>query len=477
MTDIRIRTIEGEERALGRSDLDALANALQGPVVTPDDDDYDEVRAIWNAMIDRRPALIARCHQPEDVAHAVRFARERDLLVTVRGAGHNIAGNAVADGALMIDLSPMKDVVVDTGARTARAAGGATLGDLDRATQAHGLATPVGINSTTGIAGLTLGGGWGWLSRVHGATADNLRGADVVTADGGTVRASDEENPDLFWGLRGGGGNFGVVAAFDFDLHPVGPEVLSGLVVHPYEAAPEVLRMFRDVAAELPREASVWAVLRKAPPLPFLPDEVHGSPVVILACFHLGDMAEGERLLEPVRSFGEPIADVVGPHAYADWQAAFDPLLEPGARNYWKSHNFVELPDAALDTLVEYEATLPTLLSEIFLARLGGAINDLAPDATAYPHRDVEFVLNVHTRWEDPADDARCVAWAREFYAASEPFATGGAYVNFMPEDEMGRTEGAYGSNAGRLAEVKGRWDPDNFFRKNQNVQPAAATA
>ncbi|MBW3660948.1 MAG: FAD-binding oxidoreductase [Gemmatimonadetes bacterium] len=473
-----IKTLAGDTTEIANDDVEALAAGLRGSIARPGDPGYEEARTIWNAMIDRRPGLVVRCRGASDVVQAVRFARQHDLLVAIRGGGHNIAGKAVCDGGLLIDLSPMKGIHVDPDARCARVEPGNSLGDLDRETQLFGLATPTGINSTTGIAGLTLGGGFGWLSRKHGLTVDNLLSADVVTPDGEIVRASEFENPDLFWAIRGGGGNFGVVTSFEFELHPVGPEVLSGLVVHRFDDAPEVLDFYRDFVEEMPDELNVWFVLRKAPPLPFLPEEIHGEPIVILACFYAGDMDEGERLLQPLGAFGDRVADVVGPHPYAGWQAAFDPLLEPGARNYWKSHNFTEIEDGALDAMMKYTESLPSPLSEIFVARLGGEQARRPIESTPYPHRDAEFLMNVHTRWEDPADDERCVTWAREFFDATAPFATGGTYVNFLTEDEAERVpDDAYGANYARLAEIKAKYDPDNRFRLNQNVKPAAGVA
>ena len=345
------------------------------------------------------------------------------------------------------------------------------MGDVDRETQAHGLAVPTGINSTTGIGGLTLGGGFGWLSRTHGLTIDNLVAAEVVTAGGDLVRCSEDEHTELFWATRGGGGNFGVVTSFEFKLHPVGPEVMSGPVVFPFEGAKDVLRGYRDFCKSSPEELTVWAVLRGAPPLPFLDPQVHGKDVLILAALYNGPVDDGAKAMEPLRELGNPIADAFGLHPFTGFQQAFDPLLTPGVRNYWKSHNFTELSDGLVDKLVEYAANLPSPHSEIFIAQMGGATNRVAPDATAYPHRDIEFVMNVHTRWEDAGDDDKCVAWAREFYEATEPFATGGVYVNFISEGEE-RVASAYGANYDRLAKVKAKYDPENFFRLNQNIVP-----
>ncbi len=456
----------------GDSKLAELSTTFRGELLREGDEGYEEARQIWNGMIDRRPGVIARCTGAADVMQAVNYARENELLVAVRGGGHNIAGNAVCDGGIMIDLSPMNSVRVDPEARRAWVQPGATLGDIDHETQAFGLATPLGINSTTGVAGLTLGGGFGWLTRKYGLTIDNLVSAEVVTADGQCVRASADQNPDLFWGIRGGGGNFGIVTSFEFQLHPVGPEVLSGLIVFPYDQAKEVLTRYRDFVATMPDELSVWMVTRKAPPLPFLPEEVHGKEIVALAVFYAGDPAEGEKLIEPLRSFGTPYGEHVGAQPYAAWQQAFDPLLGPGARNYWKSHNFTELSDGLLDSIIEYAGRLPSPQCEIFIGALGGQTNRVAPDTTAYAHRNIEFVMNVHGRWDRSEDDDRCITWAREFFTKSAPYATGGVYVNFMTEEERDRVGAAYGPNYDRLVELKTKFDPTNLFRLNQNIPP-----
>ena len=474
MEKITVKTIDGKSTTLEPPTIDALRSGLRGELALPGEAGYDEARTIWNAMIDKRPAAVVRAQGASDVVQTVRLAAEHGLLLSVRGGGHNIAGNAVCDGGLMLDLSRMLSVRVDPRARTARVEPGARLSDLDKETQAFGLATPLGINSTTGVAGLTLGGGFGWLSRKHGLTIDNLLSADVVTAAGELVRASAEDHADLFWAIRGGGGNFGVVTSFEFRLHPVGPQVIAGLIVHPFSSAKEVLAEYRRLVAKAPDELCCWAVMRKAPPLPFLPQEVHGTEVLVLALCHAGDPKAAEKAVAPFKAIGKPIADVVGPAPYAGWQTAFDPLLTPGARNYWKSHDFVELSDGLIDVLLGAIKGLPTPDCEIFIGSLGGAINRVPVEATAYPHRNVEFVMNVHTRWSRPAEDASCIAWARGLYEAASPFATGGVYVNFMPEDEAQRVRtGAYGPNYDRLAKVKTKYDPRNLFRLNQNVAPA----
>ena len=474
MSEVQFSALRGGTIALPTDILTALRPQLRGSICLPDEPGYDEARTIWNAMIDRRPGAVVRCRGASDVMCAVRLAHDNGLLVAVRGGGHNISGNAVCEGGLLIDLSPMRSVRVDPKKRTARVEPGVTLGEFDKEAQAFGLATPLGINSTTGVAGLTLGGGFGWLSRKFGFTVDNLISADVVTADGALVQASAVENPDLFWAIRGGGGNFGVVTSFEFKLHPVGPDLASGLIVHPFARARELLAGYREVAAAAPDELTVWVVLRKAPPLPFLPAEVHGKEILVFAVCYAGEPANAEKALAPLRALGKPIADVIGVQPYAAWQTAFDPLLTPGAFNYWKSHNFTALSDGLLDTLVDYVGTLPTEECEIFIGQVGGASNRISADATAYPHRDANFVMNVHTRWRDRGDEQTAIKWAREFFAATAPHATGGVYVNFMPEDETERVPGAYGSNYTRLAALKARYDPDNLFRLNQNVQPKA---
>jgi FAD/FMN-containing dehydrogenase len=429
-------------------------------------------------MTETGPAAFVRGAAAGDVALTVKLAAHHDLLLAVRGGGHNIAGSAVCDGGLMLDLSLMRSVRVDPAARTAIVEPGARLADLDKATQQHGLATPVGINSTTGVAGLVLGGGFGWLSRKLGLTIDNLVSADVVTAAGELVRASATENADLFWAIRGGGGNFGVVTSFELKLHPVGPEVLAGLIVHPFADAKRVLAAYRKAVATAPDELCCWVVMRKAPPLPFLPPEVHGTEVVVLALCYAGDPAAGEKAVAPFKAIGKPIADVVGPSPFAGWQTAFDPLLAPGERNYWKSHDFTELSDGLIDVLIDAVPKLPSPQCEIFIASVGGAINRVASDATAYPHRNVEFVMNVHTRWSTAAEDKACIGWARGFYADTARFATGGVYVNFMPDDETDRVaRGAYGANYERLTKLKAKFDPKNLFRLNQNVPPAETVA
>ena len=472
MNDMSLMNLQAGKTTVSAAAIEAFAWQQRGDVLDASDVSYDEVRAIWNGMIDRKPALIVRCAGAADVVRAVRFARDNRLLVAVRGGGHNIAGTAGCDGGLMIDLSPMTSVRVDAAAKRAWIEPGATLADVDSETQSFGLVLPTGINSTTGIAGLTLGGGFGWITRKFGLTIDSLVSADVVTADGNLLRASETENSDLFWALRGGGGNFGIVTAFEFKLHDLGPQVTAGLVVHPFADAKAVLEQYRQALETAPDELTCWAVMRQAPPLPFLPQEWHGKEVLVLAMCYCGDAASAEKATAGLRAIGKPIADVVGPSPFAGWQQAFDPLLTPGARNYWKSHDFMALSDATIAILLDAVRNLPSPECEIFIAHVGGAAGRIAAGATAFPQRSSHFVMNVHARWREPAMDAACIGWARQLFEAAKPYAVGTAYINFMPEDEGDRVEAAYAGNYQRLGEIKRRYDPDNLFRMNQNVKP-----
>ena len=474
MSSVRITTTSGAAVTLDVTAIEKLKSSLRGELLRPGDNGYDQSRTVWNAMIDRKPALIARCTGVADVRSAVSFAHEHSLLTAVRGGGHNIAGNAVCEGGFQIDLSAMRSVRIDPQARIAHVEPGATLGDFDHEAQTFGLATPLGINSTTGVAGLTLGAGFGWLSRKYGMTIDNLTAVDVVTADGRFTRASEKENSDLFWALRGGSGNFGIVTRFEFRLYPLGPNVLSGLVVYSGKDAAATLKQYREYVKKLGDETSVWVVLRKAPPLPFLPPEVHGTDIIAYVVFHAGNPEEGKKALEPVRKFGTVIGEHVGLNPYTAWQATFDPLLTPGARNYWKSHNFIDLDDKAIEIAVRYAATLPSPQCEIFFGLIGGATTRPSPDATAYSHRNAIYVMNVHGRWEKSSDDSKCVDWARAFFRETTPYATGGVYVNFLTDDESDRVKAAYGPGYDRLVAVKKKYDPKNLFRMNQNIRPSA---
>ncbi len=466
-----VARLAGGEREFSKDALRDWSAGLRGQLVLPRENDYAEACRVWNATVDKKPALIVRCAGVADVIHTVRWAVAEGLVLSVRGGGHNIAGSAMCDGGVVLDLSRQKSVQVDPKTRRARVEPGATLADVDHETQRFGLATPLGINSTTGVAGLTLGGGFGWLSRRYGLTVDNLISADVVTAQGELVRASADENTELFWALRGGGGNFGVVTSFEFQLHPVGPEVLAGLIVHPFDGVRSLFDSYRALTEKASDDLCVWTILRKAPPLPFLDPSVHGKEIVVWAMCYAGAQEKGLEEIAAFRKIGRPLADVVGPTPFAGWQRTFDPLLTPGARNYWKSNNFKALTPDLCRIFSDAAGRLPTEECEIFIGHLGGAVNRRPVDATAYPHRDAEYVLNVHTRWRERADDARCTAWARELFDATLPFATGGVYVNFISADER-RVAAAYGPNHERLAALKTKLDPSNVFRANQNIRP-----
>jgi FAD/FMN-containing dehydrogenase len=468
--------IHAPAAARDRDGLHAFAAGLHGQAIWPEDAGYDDARAIWNGMIDRRPALIVRCADVADVIRAVRFAREHDQLVAVRGGGHNVAGTAMCDGGIVVDLSAMKEIEIDRQGRTVRAEPGLLWGEVDAATQAHGLATPGGIVTHTGIAGLTLGGGIGWLMRKHGLTSDNLVACDVVTAEGEFVRASADEHADLFWALQGGGGNFGVVTSFQYRLHAVGPEVLAGVVLYPAEEAETVLRAYRDFVAGAPEELTTIVNLRKAPPAPYLPEHLHGRPVVIIAICYAGDLAEGERVLAPLRAFGEPLIDLIGRKPYVAHQGMFDASVPHGLRYYWKSHYLAPLSDPAIDVLVQHAWEAPSPQSYTIMFHLGGAIRGRLPADSAFEDRRAEHALNINSAWSEPATDAGQIAWARRLFEAMQPFATG-VYVNFLGEEDHERVRAAYGPEKyERLARIKATYDPDNFFRMNQNIRPASGS-
>ena len=446
---------------------------LRGEVVCPEDGEYEAVRKVWNGMIDKRPGLIVRCTGVADVISSVRFARDQELLVAVRGGGHNVAGSALCDGGLVIDLSPMRGVHVDPIGRRARAQPGLTLGDLDHETQAFGLAVPAGIVSTTGIAGLTLGGGFGWISPRFGLTCDNLLSADVVTADGELVTASEEQNPELFWGIRGGGGNFGIVTSFEYQMHSIGPTVLAGLVVHPMSKARELLRFYLDFLARAPRELGTVFALRIAPPAPFLPVEMHGKPMAGIFVCYAGPVEEGERVLRPLRLFGTPVADVISPKLFTTHQAMLDPMQPPGRNYYWKSDDLAVLSDGAIDTIVAHSEAITSPHTIVAMFQLGGAVAGVAEDATAYSHRKAAHALNCNASWTE-GDSGPHIQWARDFSAAMQPYSEG-VYVNFLGDEGADRIKAAYDPQKyERLVVLKNQYDPTNFFRVNQNIPPAA---
>jgi FAD/FMN-containing dehydrogenase len=452
--------------------VNEFSSLITGNVLMPGDQGYDEARAIWNGMFDKKPALITRSLNAEDVSQAVLFARKNQLTIAVKGGGHNSAGNAVCDNGMMIDLSLMQAVQVDAGSQTARVEGGCLLGPVDEATQKHGLAVSAGIISHTGAGGLTLGGGFGWISRKYGLTIDNLLSMEVVTAEGKIVTASATENEDLFWAMRGGGGNFGIVTTFEFQAANIGTEVFTGPLIKRFEDAEEYFRFYRDYVRTMPDEMTIWSVLRYAPPLPFIQEEYHGKLVLLIPFVWLGDQAEGEELLKPLRDMGKNIGDGSGMKPWTGWQSAFDGLVEHGARNYWKSHHLKNLSDECIGKIVSYAASLPHSESEVFIPHMEGAPSRVDPESTAFPHRNTPFLLNIHTRWRDVADDDRCLEWAREFHDATRPYSQG-VYVNLLSEEGKDRVREAYTAEVwDRLVRVKKTWDPENIFRMNQNIPP-----
>jgi FAD/FMN-containing dehydrogenase len=458
-----------------RMTIDGLKSLMRGEIILPDSALYDAARSLWNGMIDRRPAVILRCMGVADVRRAVDFARDNHMMLSVRASGHNIAGNAVCDGGMVIDLSQMKSARIDPVARRAYVEPGCTLYDYDCEAQAFGLATPLGINSTTGVAGLTLGGGFGWLTRKFGMSVDNLVSADVVTADGNLLHCSANSHEDLFWAIRGGGGNFGVVTMFEFQVHPVGPEIYAGLTVLPIEQARDALIRYRAVSETWPDELSVWAVARICPPLPFLSDSIYGKPVIIFGACYSGQIDNGPGVIGELCKFGIPHGEQFGRMAYIDWQRAFDPLLTPGARNYWKSHAIGAIDDGLIDAYIDAIAHLPSPQSEMVFASIGGQAGRVASDATAYVCRDAKYMLSIHGRWNESSDDGHCVAGVRAIFEKFSPFALGSVYVNFLGEDETDRVKAAYGQNYARLVAVKDRYDPGNLFRHNQNIKPSSS--
>ena len=448
--------------------VNALRERLSGETLAPGDAEYDLARRIQNGMIDRRPALIARCRGTADVQAAVRFGREHGLEIAIRGGGHNVAGNAVCDGGLMIDLSAMRGVHVDPRARRARAQGGATWADYNRETQLHGLASTGGMISTTGIAGLTLGGGLGWLMGKYGLAVDNLRALEVVTAPGDVLKVSAEEHPDLFWASRGGGGNFGVATWFEYDVHPVGPVVMGGLAAYPFSAARDVVRFFRDFAASLPDELSVLGALIHAP-------DGSGTKLAAISVCHAGDLDAGGRAVAALKRFGSPVMDEIGPMPYSAVNMMFDAGFPKGALNYWKSNFLAALPDDAIDTMIERFAACPSPMSALLLEHFHGAATRVGPTETAFPHRSPGYNLLVVGEWMDAGRNGANVGWVRESYAAMAGHFTSGRYVNYLNTDDIKERESidaAFGPNGPRLREVKRRYDPDNVFHLNQNIRP-----
>ena len=464
------------ETPLDPEALQAFIGGVRGVVLTSGDPGYDDARGIWNGLIDCRPALIVRCTGAADVVDAVNFARERGLLLSVKGGGHNVAGNAVNDGGLVIDLSQMRGVHVEPSTQTVRAQGGALWGDCDREAQLFGLAVPGGVVSTTGIAGLTLHGGVGHLRRKHGLSIDSLLSVDIVTADGRLRRASATENEDLFWAVRGAGSNFGVVTSFEFRAHPVGPMVMVGAVFYPQEAARDVLPAWRDYMASAPEELSSLAFFWNVPPGEPFPSEHHGKPVLILAGVYSGSVEDGEPVVQPLRELAQPLIDLSGPWPWLGLQSGFDALFPPGDLRYWKSRAFAALPEEAIEEIAEWAARRPTPLTDITIWHHGGAMSRVDERATAYAGRDAPFLVTGEVSWTDPAQSDEAIKWGRDFWAAMGRHSTGGLYLNFpgLGEEKEELVKAGYGANYERLAVLKAKYDPDNLFRMNLNITPAS---
>jgi FAD/FMN-containing dehydrogenase len=467
---------QATQAALDQETVRGFTEGIRGAVLLPEDPGYDDARAIWNGLIDRRPALIVQCTGAADVVDAVNFAREQNLLLSIKGGGHNVAGNAMNDGGLVIDLSHMRGVHVDPSTQTVRAQGGALLGDLDRETQLFGLAVPVGVVSETGVAGLTLHGGVGHLRRKHGLSIDNLISVDIVTADGQLRTASETENEDLFWAVRGAGSNFGVVTSFELRAHPVGPMVMVGAPFYSLDDAKTVLPAWRDFMASAPEELSSLAVLWSIPAHEPFPPELHEKDVVITAAVYAGPVEEGERAVQPLRELAEPVIDLSEPWPWVGLQAGFDPYFPKRWLYYWKSRAFSELPQAAVDEIVDFAARRPTPLTDIAVWHHGGAMSRVGETETAYGGRDTAFLVSSEANWTDPSQTDEAIGWAREMWAAMERYSTGGLYLNFagFGEEKEALLRGGYGVNYDRLASLKAKYDPDNLFRMNLNITPAS---
>ena len=451
----------------------SLRGRLNGTVMGPGDDGYETARTVFNGMHDKRPAVIARCATTADVVAAVKFARENNLEVAVRSGGHSVAGSSICDGGILIDLAGLKKIEVDRDARTARAGGGVLWGEFDAATQQHGLHTPAGRVTTTGVGGFTTGGGYGWTSSKYGLTCDNLIAAEVVLADGRVVNASERENADLFWGIRGGGGNFGIVTEFQYKLHPLGPIVLAGLALWPIERASEVMRAWRDYVDRAPNELSTGCAILTAPPEEFVPERLRGQVAFGMVGMYVGDPGEGAKVMQPLKDL-QPVVDLIQPMPYTAFQSLIDPMAPKGLRNYWRGEYLLKMSDAAIDTFVRGGADLTAAaapLSQMIVFRIGQGVTAVPEDATAFSHRNANYLFHPIAMWQRPDDDSRLIAHARKYCETMRPFATGGAYLNFTPED---RVRDAYGdAKHARLVALKDRYDPDNLFHLNQNIRPS----
>ena len=472
MTELRIATLDGGERTLAPEVLGTLSSSLRGRLLAAGDPDYDGARRVWNGMHDRRPALIVQCEGTGDVIDAVKFARAHGLLISVRGGGHNVAGTSVTNGGMMIDLSPMRGIRVDPDRRTASVQPGATWADVDRETQAFGLVVPGGNISTTGVAGLTLGGGMGWLRRKLGLSCDNLLAADIVTADGRFHSVSASREQDLFWAIRGGGGNFGIVTAFEFRLHPLGPTIMFAAPLYPVEAAADAIHYWRRYCAQAPDEVSSYVFFMTIPHAPEFPEALWGRQVVALPGVYCGHHDDGEHALAPLRRFDQPLLDLSGRIPYTSLQQTFDWMFPTGHYYYWKTANLRSLDDDVVDVLVECGTTRSSPGTVVGIWQLGGAIARLRPDDSAYPRRHAPYLVNIDSAWTDGAETSRHVAWTRETWHSLQPFSDGGMYLHYGSLEEEAQVRVAYGANYDRLVGIKHRYDPDNFFRLNQNIRP-----
>lgn len=474
MKKLSVITLDGDSTTISEGALEKFISGIRGEVLLKDHPQYEEVRKIWNGMIDKKPALIVRCLGAADVTDCINLARENNLLTSVRGGGHNIAGNAVCEAGLMIDLSLMKSVVIDPDKKTANVAPGCCLGEVDHEAQRFGQIVPAGIVTTTGAAGLTLGGGFGWTTRKFALTCDNVISYDVVTSRGDFIKVNQNQNPELFWGLKGGGGNFGIVTNFEYTLQDLGPEVAAGLCFYPFEYARDVLNFFKDYSKEVPNEVTMICVLRCVPDAPVFPESEIGKPMAVLGYCYSGPVEDGLKHAKPIGEIAKPYANMIQPMRFTDLQSLLDAGQPKGKKYYWKAENLKPLTDECIDTLIENvsKITSPTTLVPLFQMR--GAISDIGENDTAYSHRDAAIALNINASWDDPAEEKTHIGWTRKFWKSLQPFSTGGGYINFQSNDEGDeRVQSTYGAEKlKRLTDLKNEYDPDNLFRLNQNIKP-----
>jgi len=469
-----IMSLSGEAMYLSDLDISSFKKNFSGQLLTKDDKDYNETRSIWNGMINKHPAIIARCKNSNDVSLSVKFARNHNLLTSTRGGGHNVAGNAVCEGGLMIDLSMMNNISIDQKKKTAKVEPGCTLGNTDAETQEYGMVVPAGIVTSTGVAGLTLGGGFGWLSRKWGLTCDHLISTELVTAEGEIINVNSEQNPDLFWGIKGGGGNFGIVTSFEFNLRELGPEIAGGLILYKLEDTEKVLSFYNEFIASAPREVTTVLVYRYCPAAPFIKEEFHGTPVFGIGALYAGKADKGMEVLKPIKQFGSPIGDVIAPKPFVTHQAMLDAGQPKGANYYWKSEYTKEVPDALSSKFVEQTLNMSSKASIIAAFQLGGAITDIGEEDTAYSFRNAGYALNINTQWQNGKDAEKHIEWARKTQQLASPYSMGSGYINFASADESEeRVVATYGNKKfKRLVDLKRKYDPDNFFRLNQNIKP-----